>query len=372
MGSRIGEPAVAAQNTPATGSPITEPPAEAPSEQAWMSRQPPSLLYGVGGVAVVVLAAVLIWQFWPAPTRESALVTLTTTTTSVTTSIPEPPPPNPHAERIAEAESAMASAEEAFASKRYAAAAAEFDRVAASLVPGLIAESTTAGGARIARARSCTGDRGTSTCRGSQDPPARGEATRRSQCSGHAAGRECTRLRPPQQRGRAGLCPGRRLFTKGDYIGAIKIFAGLASREPGWRDVATHLKNSQERLEADRKGSLDEAQRREAVGYSALIERRFADAATELMAASKALDRALSLQTPTADKLVNENVARRRELGKLAFDSARTHANYKQINEAATLYRIVIDVLPPGDPLRLQAESNSRKRSGSGGSRPRW
>ncbi len=153
----------------------------------------------------------------------------------------------------------------------------------------------------------------------------------------------------------------RRLLDEGDYMGAVKIFEGLAGREPGWRDVSSHLKAAQDALGQARQSVLDDGLRRENAGYTALNERRFAEAASELIAASKAFERAAALQAPTADKLANDNLVRRRHLAKVALESARTHANNKQTNEAVKLFQLVVDVLPPGDQLRQQAESDLKR-----------
>jgi hypothetical protein len=153
----------------------------------------------------------------------------------------------------------------------------------------------------------------------------------------------------------------KQVLTEGDYISAIEILEGLAKREPGWLDVSSFLNKARDDLAQSRKSALDEGLRRENAGYTAMNERRFTDAASELIAASKAFARAAVLRAPTADKMASENLGRRRLLAQTAFESARTHANYKQVSQATTLYRVVIDVLPPGDQLRLQAEAELKK-----------
>jgi pSer/pThr/pTyr-binding forkhead associated (FHA) protein len=352
---------IPATGSRATGSRASEPPADGPSAQAWMSRQPPSLLYGVGGVAVAVLAAVLIWQLWPATPRESALVTLTTTTmtTSVTTTVPAPAP-DPHAERMAEAESGMTRAEEAFASKRYGTAAAEFDRVAASLAPGLMADPQPPQAAELRERAVARANEARQLAALAKIPPPvvkpfdpNAVATRPDESE-----RDYERRNTEAQQDYA---HARRLLTDRDYTGAITIFEGLAKREPGWRDVSTQLKNAQDALEQDRQSAFEEGARHDASASSALNERRFADAASELMAASRAFERAGAPQDPKAAKLANENLARRRSLAKVALDIARTHANNNQDNEAIKLFRLVIDVLPPGDQFRLLAEADLKK-----------
>jgi predicted component of type VI protein secretion system len=351
------------QSTPAKGSRTAVLPAGAgePSAQPWMSRQPPSLLYVVCGVAVAVLAAVLIWQFWPATTRESPLATLATTTmtTSVTTTVPAPPS-DPHAERIAEAESGMAIAEQAFASKRYATAATEFDRVAASLAPGLMADPQPPQAAELRdRALARANEARQLAALAKVPPPVlkpvdpNAVAPRQDESE-----RDYDRRNKEAQQDYA---HARRLLTDRDYIGAITIFEGLAKREPGWLDVSSFLNKARDDLAQSRQSALDEGVRRENSGYNALNERRFADAASELMAASKEFERAGALQDPRAAKLTNENLARRRQLAKMALDIARTHANNNQDNEAIKLFQLVIDVLPPGDQFRLLAEADLKK-----------
>ena len=347
------------QNTPRTTSRVVDPTAGRASAQTSAMRKSPSPLYVVAGVGVAVLAAVLIWQFWPAARQDDPIVAVATTTSSVATTTIPAPASNPYADAIANAEVAMAAAEQTFAAKRYAAAAVEFDRVVTELGEALkaeppVPEATALRDRAIERAneaRRLTPPKVTTTVPNPVDPSA---VTRRPDESDLDYDR---RNKEAQQ----DYALARRLLDESDYMGAVRIFEGLSTREPGWRDVSSHLKTAQDALAQTRQSVLDEALRRENAGYTALNERRFGEAASELIAAGKAFERAVALQTPTAEKLATENLVRRRHLGKVALESARTHANNKQTSEAVKLFQVVIDVLPTGDPLRVQAESDLKR-----------
>jgi hypothetical protein len=317
-------------------------------------------VYVVAGAGVALLAAVLIWQFWPAARPDDPVIAVATTTSSVVTTTIPAVAANPYADVIANAEMAMGAAEQTFAAKRYGAAAAEFDRVVTDLGEALKADPPIPeAGALRDRAseranearRQAALAKVTTTVPKTVDPNAVATRPDESELDYDRRNKEA------QQ----DYALATRLLNESDYMGAVRIFEGLAVREPGWRDVSSHLKTAQDALAQTRQSVLDEALRRENAGYTALNERRFGEAASELIAAGKAFERAVALQTPTAEKLATENLVRRRHLGKVALESARTHANNKQTNEAVKLFQVVIDVLPTGDPLRVQAESDLKR-----------
>jgi tetratricopeptide (TPR) repeat protein len=348
------------QNTPATGSRVADATAGRSSAQTWMLRKQPSALYAVAGVSVVLLAAWLIWQLWPAPAPVIRVAEVTTTTTMpVTTTIPVPAP-DPYAETLANAETAMTAAEQMFAAKRFGGAAAAFDSVVASLAEALKADPPVSQAFELSDRATERANEARKLAALAKVPP----TVVKPVDPNAVAPRQEENERDYDLRNREAQQDydlGRKRFTEGDFIAAIKIFDGLAAREPGWRDVSVHLKNSQDALEQARQTSLNDGLRRENSGYTALKERRFTDAASEFIAASKAFERAVTLQTPTAEKMANENLARRRQLADEALGIARTHANRRQFSEAIKLYQVVIDVLPPGDQLRLQAEPELKK-----------
>jgi len=326
----------------------------------------PSMLYGIGGLAVALVAALLIWQFWPATPPEVTVVSQTTTTTiPATTSIPEVPA-DPHAQRIADAESAFTAAELTFEQKAYAAAATAFDAIIANFVapvlsvdpqhaPALDLQTRATAKAAEARRLDKLASRPAPVVK-LVDPNA---VVRRP----NETDQDYDLRNNVAQKDYA---YGRERFSAGDLVTAVEIFEGLATREPGWRDVSTYLKNSQEALDEARREAQNDGLRLEKAGFDALNDRRFEAAATAFMGAAKEFERAATLRAPEVAKLVAENLDRRRQLAKEALQSARTQANYRNRAEATKLFRVVIDVLPPGDALRLAAEADLIKL-GAGG-----
>jgi hypothetical protein len=60
---------------------------------------------------------------------------------------------------------------------------------------------------------------------------------------------------------------------------------------------------------------------------------------------------------PGIEKHLAENLVRRRHVAEESIKLARTHANNKNWAEARKWYQLVIDLLPPGEPLRKSGES---------------
>jgi pSer/pThr/pTyr-binding forkhead associated (FHA) protein len=336
-------------------------PSPAPARSGATKPLPLPIPYlAAGGAVVLILAAILIWSLLPGSEPGQVVVLTTTTTTSIpesTTTVPEEPPPDPYAVQIADATAAMDAAESTFAAKNYRAAAREFDRIIRDrLAPILSADATYAPAIELeARAKTRAAE---AMKLAPPLPPPAPEPIR--------PGPNDVAVRPGESRedydrrnkeANTDYDLGRRYLSEGNLLDASRLFADLAAREPGWRDVSTYARNAQESLDKERQRALDEGVAHDNVGFKAANASNLAAAATEYLAARKAYERAAALQAPQAPKLLAGNLERRRALAQSALAEAQTHLNFRNRAEARKWLQLVIDLLPAGEPNRKQAES---------------
>lgn len=321
----------------------------------------PAAYVAAAAVGVLAVGALVLWLLWPQSEEPVQVVeALPVTTTSIpeaTTTIPEAPPPDPYAEPMAQATLAMEAAEATFAQKRYVTAEREFNRILKEhTAPILALDAAYAPALELAeRARSRSEE--ARTLRAAAEPP---------KPTGPVAGPDDLPVQPGESttdwqrrntEARQDYDLGKRYFDEGNNLSALKLFADLAAREPGWRDVSAYVKNAQERLDRERLEAVNDALRLEGAGHKSYLAKNFEAAARELTAARKAFDRAVALEAPGVEKHLADNLERRRAVGKLSLDLARTHANRKNRPEARKWYQLVIDLLPSGDPVRAAAET---------------
>jgi pSer/pThr/pTyr-binding forkhead associated (FHA) protein len=330
------------------------------------SRQPastpvPMAYLAAGAAAVFVLGAVLIWQLWPAsePAPEPVVqLSSTTTIPETTTSIPEAPPPDPYAERMAQATAAMDAAENTLAAKNFRGAAREYDRLIKEYLAPILAEDATYAPAIELEARAKTRAAEAMSLAPAIVKPTAPEPPKPG--PNDVAVRQGESREDYERRNKEANTDyelGRRYLSEGNFLDASKLFADLATREPGWRDVSTYARNSQESLDKERRRAVDEGLAHDNVGFKAANASNLAAAATEYLAARKAYERAAALQDPQAQKLLAGNLERRRALAQSALAEAQTHLNYRNRTEARKWLLLVNDLLPAGEPIRKQAES---------------
>lgn len=148
-----------------------------------------------------------------------------------------------------------------------------------------------------------------------------------------------------------------RLYNVGDYLTATRVFGDLAKREPGWRDVATYLERAGQALDKERQQAIADGLRYEGAGHKSYLAKNLSQAATELTAARDAFERGGRLQAANADKLLADNLERRRLVAKASLNLAYTNANQRNTAEAVKWLQLVINLLPAGDSIRVQSES---------------
>jgi tetratricopeptide (TPR) repeat protein len=253
----------------------------------------------------------------------------------------------------------MEAAEGMFAERRFGPAAAEFERVLTEYLAPILAadaqyaqaiELETRAKTRIAEARK----QETAAVKPVKPPPlvpkpGPGDVTPRPGESYDDWMRRNTEVRQD-------YALAKKYYDNGDNLAAMKLFADLAGREPGYLDVSAYVKNAQERLDEQRRQALNAALVLEGEGHKATTARNWPEAASKLTAAREAFQRAAVLEIPAIDKHLADNLDRRRVVGKGALDTARTHANQRNRPEARKWYQLVIDLLPAGEPLRKAAE----------------
>jgi hypothetical protein len=329
------------------------------------SQPLPVAYLAAGGAVILILGAFLIWQLMPDSEQPETTTTLVpSSTTSIpepTTTIPEAPPPDPHADQIAEAQAAMEAAETTFAAKNYRAAAREFERVIRDRLSPILSVDAAYAPAIELEARAKT--RAAEALKLAPPlPPPPPEPIRPG--PNDVAVRDGENRDDYDRRNKEAIQDyelGRRYFSDGDFLAASKLFADLTAREPGWRDVSTYARNAQESLDKERQRALNEGIQFENAGFKSYNAKNLAAAANEYATARKAFERAAALQAPQAQKLLAENLERRRFVARAALDQARTHVNFRNRGEARKWFQLAIDLLPAGEPIRKEAESDLQK-----------
>lgn len=318
----------------------------------------PAVLYGAGGLAVVVLAASIGWVFWSASTPQAPLIALndptTTTSSTTTTSVPETPV-DPHADAIAQAELQVAAAEEAFNAKRFPAAISQYERVLTEILSVTSAAPDHARAqeldklvrTRISEARSLDAaskpkptiakDYGPTAVR-RRDNESDGDYERRND----AAHRDYNY--------------GKRMYDEGNYATARQVFEDILDKVGEWRDVSTYVRNSENAIESARQRALDAGNKQELEGFEALKNRRYPESVSAYLGAKKSFEEAAGLSAPAAAKLLSDNLARRRQAALEIISRARSYANSRQLGEAAKLCDLVGQALSSGEQQGIDPE----------------
>jgi hypothetical protein len=150
-------------------------------------------------------------------------------------------------------------------------------------------------------------------------------------------------------------------FEAGDNMSALKLFRDIAKREPDYRKVTTYVQIAERRLDEERRQALNEALRLEGEALRSQRNRNLVAAAAALSEARASFERARVLQASGVEKHIAENLARRRVVSEAALQRARTLANEQNYAEARRLLQVIVDLLPPGDRIRVQAEADLRR-----------
>lgn len=322
----------------------------------------PTAYVAVGAIAAIVVLGVVIWALLPDRPQDPVVVATTSIPTSIpetTTTIPPTTTIDSHAEPIAQATLAVEAAEAMLGEKRARSARTEFLRIIKELIAPILTLDPQYQPAIELEARARQGIAAsegliTTTTTIPQITPGPNDV----------APRPNENLNDWKQRNaiaQSDYAMGTRLFNQGDYQGAIKVLSELEAREPGYRDVSTYLRNAEDGLDKSRLNATNEALRLEGEGHKLLMARQFFESGAALLAARKAFERAQALQAPGIDKLFAENLERRRAVAKQAIGLANNHANSRNSAEAVRHFQLVVDILPPGEPMRTQAEDALRK-----------
>jgi hypothetical protein len=88
---------------------------------------------------------------------------------------------------------------------------------------------------------------------------------------------------------------------------------------------------------------------------AAIEEGRQLEAASDLIGAAKAFERAVGLEAPEAKALLEANLERRRAAARRAFELATTAENYRRLDDARKYYEQVLPLLPAEDALYQRA-----------------
>jgi pSer/pThr/pTyr-binding forkhead associated (FHA) protein len=324
----------------------------------------PVAYVAVGAIAAIVVLGVVIWQLLPDTPEQQVVVTTTVVTTSVpetTTTIPPTTTIDPHAEQIAQATLALEEVEKNVTEKRFVTAQRQINQILKEIIAPILAidpqypaalEFETRAKTRLAEIReivlAATPPPPVTPKRGPDDVADRpGE-------SPQDYARRNTEVKQD-------YALAKKYFNDGDHFSALKLFVDLNNREPGYLDVSAYVKNAQDAVDKERQQALNEALRIEGEGHKLMNARNIVEAASTLLSARKAFERAAALQAPGVEKLIGENLARRRVVAKQALDLAYTHANRRNRAEALKFFQLVIDLLPQGEGLRNEAEAGRQK-----------
>jgi hypothetical protein len=293
-------------------------------------------------------------------TREEDIVAVSTTTTSIpetTTTIPPTTTVDPHAESIAQATLAMQTAETIATEGKLQAAEREFNRIATELIaPILVADATyqpaidleTAAKTRAAELRKQRLALVTTSIPLPPSDPT--DVPRRANESNADYVRRNTEVKQD-------YALAKKYFNGGDFLSAFKLFSDLNTREPNYLDVTAYIKNSQDALDKERVQIVNEGLRFEGAGYKSYLAKNLAAAASEFTSARQAFERAAALNAPGVEKYLADNLERRRLVARAALSLAYTHANQRNRPEARKWMQLVIDLLPPNEAIRKEAES---------------
>ena len=325
-------------------------------------KAPVSTAYvAIGAIAAIVVLGVALWALWPSGSTEIAVVSTTTITTSVpetTTSVPETTTTiDPHAETITAATLALDAVETTITEKRFITAEREINRVLKESIAPVLAidpqyqtalDLEARAKTRLAEVREIrlAAEKEKTSPAVPVDPNAVARRAGESDA-------DYTRRNALAQQD---YTMATRLYNQGELQDALKILNDLTAREPGWRDVSTYARNAQEGLAKARATAINDALGPEGEGHKLMMARRFPEAAAALLSARKLWDRAVAMQAPGAEKHLADNLDRRRRVAKDSLDIAYTHLNRRNIPEAVKYLQLVLSLLPPGEPLHVEAQ----------------
>ena len=361
---RLGRPRTQTQRSlPPPGDPTA-------GTGAWLQRQPRALLYGAGAAIVVVVAALSTWLLWPDQTVPT-VATASTTTTSipVTTTVTPIQPPD---QRLVDARAAIEAAEQSIVpaegnkitAAQFLAAAAELDSIIAKYLQPILGENASNAEAIDLQARAT--ERATYARQQVTRLQPSLKTTTSVSCGDpdgvvRRAGESCTAYETRNADAKRAYDRGRSLVNQGNWAEALQVWTALAEREPDFRDVTTYRRLAENTIEKMRGAALAEGERLQDSGLKQIAAGRLPEAAPDLVSAGDAFERARQLGAPGADKLVAENQQHRRQVAQRALSTARSYANTGDIAQARRLFQTVIMLLPPGDPLSVQAAADLKK-----------
>jgi hypothetical protein len=154
---------------------------------------------------------------------------------------------------------------------------------------------------------------------------------------------------------------------KGDLLQAYNVLSALAQREPTLNGINASVSTALTALNTARQEALNLGQSQNQAGYEASEKRTFAAAVPALVAAWRALDRAVALgvEDTNAMTLVDNNRKQRHFAAEQIMDLARNYGNdRRRADDAKRHFQWVIDLLDEGDPLRTEAAAAMKRLGG--------
>jgi predicted component of type VI protein secretion system len=137
------------------------------------------------------------------------------------------------------------------------------------------------------------------------------------------------------------------LMAQENWSEAAQAFEALATRYPEYRDARGQAARARDRIAQAAQAAMDEGRKLEEGG--------------QLQAAVTAYDRALGLGTAEAAQSIARVRATASAQADQALRDARNYENRDRINDAVKRYERVLELLPPSDTRRQQAEAALRK-----------
>lgn len=332
---------------------------------ATISKKRPSPLLFVVPVVVLALAfTVFLWRRSANPGTEQAVVESPGPTTTTTVALNVTPPSDPLLERLTAVRTAVEAAEAQTAAPpagvapltaaQYGTAARDLERVLTDVVQPMLSENPTHPELLALQTRITTG---ISSAR--QVEKTLVAKTAKPTPPVVRADPDDVRPRPDEsptdyQRRNAeakkDYAYGERLLQQGDWAAAVAVWGDLEKREGSWRNTVGYAVKAREALAGAAAFAVTEARRLEAAG--------------DLVGAWKELEIAVKYDAPNAAAALESNLERRRLAARNAMKEGRSYANRRDTAEATKRFQQAIGLLPPQDPLRIEAESELKRITG--------
>jgi len=291
-----------------------------------------AVLYGAAGVATLLVVAAAVWML-QAPRPESVQTQSTTTTTI----LPEPPKADPDMERLQAAmqlveEGAFAEAVTSHLEPLLAANPAHeqagllWTRAQIALAPPPVPRASVPAPAAVAKPLEPGIER----------------------LSGESDAAYLNRV----EDARSQYDYGDKMLGQSDWATARQFFERLAATYPGFRDAGAKAQLARDRIEEAAKAAMAAGRKLEDEGQFPAAVKEYMRAQTLGADAGEDIARANTTARTTAEGLMKQ--AR-------VFENSAARGSGSSRDEAVKRFRRIIELLPEGDPTRVDAESRLLK-----------